>query len=74
MAGKLPKAKIVVEAFALCCPKCGEPQPERRTGSEKWTAEDLPHNVETLLCMMCGTEMAVPKSTTQLLGGVTTRG
>lgn len=46
MAGKLPKAKIVVEAFALCCPKCGEPQPERRTGSEKWTAEDLPHNVD----------------------------
>lgn len=73
MAGRLPKAKIVVEAFALCCPKCGEPQPNR-IGSEMWTAEDLPDSVETLLCMMCGTEMAVPKSTTKLIGGVATRG
>lgn len=39
MAGK-PKAKIVVQAFAICCPKCGEPQ-AAPCGSELWTEEDL---------------------------------
>jgi hypothetical protein len=56
--GRARRVQLVAEAVAVCCPACGEPQPNYM-GSEMWTAEDFVHAEATRECAACDTPLIV---------------
>lgn len=55
------QARLVADAVAVCCPYCGEPQPNPVDGSEQWDKghfrayDDRPRKK----CVACDEEMFV---------------
>jgi len=56
MAAK--RAQLIVDAFAVCCPYCGEPQP-CANGSELWTRDDFRGKAGERECVSCGETMSL---------------
>jgi len=46
------RAQLVAEAVAVCCPDCGEPQPNHE-GSEMWLREDFAKSKTLRDCAAC---------------------
>lgn len=52
------RAQLVADAVNVCCPWCGEPQPNGNDGSEQWTSKDIGDTIEglragILTCVSC---------------------
>lgn len=60
--GNIRRAQLLAEAVTVCCPYCGEPQPNR-DGSEMWTREDFQRlataGQERKVCTSCDETMHV---------------
>jgi len=59
-------AQLVTEAVSVCCPYCGEPQPNPSDGSEQWMKSDFErfnkeHGVGpyTKDCVSCDAQMFI---------------
>ena len=48
------RAQLIAEAVAVCCPFCGEPQPNH-FGSEMWTPQDFARSASVGMreCVSC---------------------
>ena len=59
VASGLRRAAVVSAAtIEVCCPKCGEPQPEPRDGSHLWTSEQLKASAgQRRECVSCDAPM-----------------
>lgn len=66
---KTRHAAIVTEAVSVLCPHCGEPQPNRKDGSELWTRAEFESLAPALwLCVACDEPMfVIAKSTAKVL-------
>ena len=51
-------AQILCELFNVCCPECGEPQPNA-DGSELWIVDDFKKKRGTFDCVSCGAMMLI---------------
>jgi hypothetical protein len=59
-------AQIVCEAFNVCCPECGEPQPNAH-GSELWIVDDLKKKSGRFECISCDAPILIQwRSTARL--------
>jgi hypothetical protein len=48
------RAQLLAESVAVCCPSCGEAQPNRNDGSEQWLTEDFQRLTDTrATCVSC---------------------
>jgi hypothetical protein len=56
---RIRRAQLVAEAVSVCCPRCGDAQPNKN-GSELWTSEDF-MNLEGGIrpCVSCEERMLI---------------
>jgi predicted RNA-binding Zn-ribbon protein involved in translation (DUF1610 family) len=51
------RSQLVADAVVVLCPYCGEPQPNRKDGSDQWTRMDFNGAPPTRKCASCDEEM-----------------
>jgi len=62
------KAQLIAESVSVCCPHCGEAQPDKN-GSELWTEESFIHKQGKFMCVSCEEEMSIWTGSTAQFGG-----
>src|SRR5258706_11767239 len=56
---RLRLAQLLAEAVSVCCPHCGEPQPNK-DGSEMWTREDFTEqSIGVRKCSSCDARILI---------------
>lgn len=58
------RAQLVADAVAVLCPSCGEPQPNRKDGSEQWEASDFQNLHGSWKCVSCDERFIIAPNTT----------
>ena len=52
-------AQLIASSVSVCCPYCGEPQPDPDHGSDMWTADQIDQHAGVVTCPACEAKVAV---------------